>query len=319
MTDADMLAAALELTARGWKVVPAHEAIGGICSCREGGHCKSKGKHPRTAHGFRDGSRDPDQIRAWWRRWPHANIAGLTGTYDGHCVVVLDLDLPRRADDTPPPQLAEAGVTNGFEALAHLAQQAGQPWPATRLHQSWSGAQHAIYRAPLGLNIRSTTSELTWKVDVKAEGGMIMLPPSAINERRYFQRTDSGIPQDVRPLPDWLAERLREKPRILRPVREPVELKGGRSYVARAVENELHLIATCPAGRRNEQLRDSSFNLGQLVGAGLLDLDAIHQDITDAAMQAGIEPTESKAQSTIRRSLAAGSRHPRTIPEKRAS
>jgi hypothetical protein len=310
--------AALDLARRGWRIAPAHECDGGLCTCRDGINCKSKGKHPRTAHGFKDASRDPEQIRTWWRRWPHANIAGATGVYDGHGVVVLDLDKPRRADDQPPPELAAAGVADGIDALGYIAQQAGQEWPATRTHESWSGALHLIFRIPVDVRIRSTTSTLGWKVDVKADGGMIMLPPSSINDRPYFQRTDDGIPQDVRPLPDWLIERLRDKPRPARPAGPPARLTGGRSYVEKAITAELDMIASCTSGR-NDQLAKSAFSLGTLVGAGLVDGDLIHQDITDAAEKAGIDPSEPKAQNTIRRALDAGSRHPRTIPEKKAS
>lgn len=307
---------ALEKAARGWYVGPMHESIGGICSCHEGINCKSKGKHPRTAHGFKDFTRNPDQIRAWWRRWPFANVGGATGEHDGHSVVVLDLDLPKR-NDVAPAELATLGITGGYDSLLRLCAEANQPWPSTRTHQTQSGAMHLIYRAPAGIRIPSTTSVLAWKVDVKADGGMISLPPSTVDERPYFQRTDGDIPQDVRPLPEWLLERVRAKPRPARPTR-PVRLIGGSRYVEAAITAELDAIKHCKSGL-NEQIRNSSFNLGTLVGASLIDRDLIRQDITDAAAEAGVDPGERKAQDTIRRALDAGAQHPRTVPEKRAS
>lgn len=319
MSDMQMVDAALDLAARGWHVGPLHESIGGICTCREGIKCKSKGKHPRTAHGFKDFSRDPEQIRAWWRRDRYANVGGATGEHDGHSVVVLDLDLPKRADDVPPAELAARGITCGANALAVLCEDAGQEWPATRTHESWSGAMHLIFRAPAGIRIPSTTSVLGWKVDVKADKGMITLPPSVIDDRPYFQRTDDGIPQDVRPLPNWLLERIREKPRPPRPAANPSSPASPgvtRAYVSKAIESEWYAVATCKSGR-NDQLARSAYSLGQFVGAGLLDRDAVHQALTEAAERAGIEPTEAKAQNTIRRSIDAGSRHPRSIPERR--
>lgn len=309
-----MLDAALDLARRGWVIGPLHESLGGICSCRDGAHCKSRGKHPRTKHGFKDFTRDPDRIRAWWQRWPHANIGGAT---EASGVVVIDLDIPKRAEDVPPPELAAAGVADGADALAYLAQRAAQPWPQTRTHQSWSGARHLVFRAPPGIEIPSSTSThgLAWLVDVKARGGQIVLPPSEIDERPYVRCSGDGIPQDVRPLPNWLIELLREKPKPPpRPARI-LPVGGARAYVAKVVENELRAVATCLTGR-NDQLAHSSFILGQFVGAGLLDRDATHDAVTQAAEQAGIEPTEGKAQNTIRRCLEAGARHPRTIPER---
>lgn len=309
-----MLDAALDLARRGWVIGPLHESIGGICSCRDGAHCASKGKHPRTAHGFKDFTREPAQIRAWWRRWPHANIGGAT---EASGVVVIDLDLPKRPGDVPPPELAEQGVKDGIDAFGLILKEAGRNWPDTRVHQSWSGAIHLIFRAPKDVVIPSSTSTrgLMWKVDVKARGGQIVLPPSEIDERRYVQRTDPGVTQEVRPLPDWLVERLRERRTPTAPPTRIMPPGGARAYVAKVVENELHSIATCASGR-NDQLAHSAYVLGQFVGAGLLDRDAVHDAITNAALHAGIEPTESKAQNTIRRCLTAGASNPRTIPER---
>src|SRR5262245_40189065 len=73
-----MLAAALEAARRGWPVFPLHQPVGAGCSCGEA-TCSNVGKHPRTAHGFRDATTDRAQIEAWWSRWPDANIGAPTG------------------------------------------------------------------------------------------------------------------------------------------------------------------------------------------------------------------------------------------------
>src|SRR4051812_5364940 len=53
-------------------------------------------KRPLTEHGFKDASRDPDRIRAWWKATPQANIGVPTGlAFD-----VLDVDW-RRSDGSP--------------------------------------------------------------------------------------------------------------------------------------------------------------------------------------------------------------------------
>jgi Bifunctional DNA primase/polymerase, N-terminal len=79
MREADRLTmvlvdAALAYAARGWPVFPLHTPTPAGCSC---GHldCGSIGKHPRTKHGVKDATTDEAQIRAWWKRWPHANMA----------------------------------------------------------------------------------------------------------------------------------------------------------------------------------------------------------------------------------------------------
>lgn len=69
--------AALRYAARGWVAFPLHGIINGRCSCRRA--CPHPAKHPLSRHGLRDGSSDPKLIRAWWDRWPWANIGIATG------------------------------------------------------------------------------------------------------------------------------------------------------------------------------------------------------------------------------------------------
>ena len=86
---ADVLTAALYYASRGWPVFPLHSLRNGVCTCHKGKNCDQKpGKHPRTAHGFKDGSTDPAVIRKWWQRWPDANYGIVTGV--SSIGVVLD-------------------------------------------------------------------------------------------------------------------------------------------------------------------------------------------------------------------------------------
>jgi hypothetical protein len=69
--------AALDYAERhGWPVFP----------CRWRGEGR---KRPLTRRGFLDSSRDPDQIRDWWQRWPEALIGLPTGQATA---VVVDVD-----------------------------------------------------------------------------------------------------------------------------------------------------------------------------------------------------------------------------------
>ena len=57
--------------------------------------CKPN-KRPYVEHGLLDATKDPEQIRAWWTRWPKANVGVATG--DGGLVVVdVDVKGGRRA------------------------------------------------------------------------------------------------------------------------------------------------------------------------------------------------------------------------------
>src|ERR1019366_5905262 len=89
MVFSDSQAAAQWYAKRGLPVFPVHSAPNGACSCGVG-RCKNSGKHPRTAHGFKDATIDAGQIGEWWRKWPNANIAIPTGGISGF--LVLDVD-----------------------------------------------------------------------------------------------------------------------------------------------------------------------------------------------------------------------------------
>jgi len=83
-----LLDTALAYAAAGIAVMPLHtpDPVHG-CSCRDGADCGSPGKHPRLKHGVLDASTDPTRLRAWWRRWPDANVGVATGTILDVCDV----------------------------------------------------------------------------------------------------------------------------------------------------------------------------------------------------------------------------------------
>ena len=108
---------ALSHARRGWYVLPLHSMRNGCCSCNKE-DCASPAKHPRTRHGEKDASIDPNQIRQWWDRWPDANIGIATGPSG---LVVLDNDgeeglalFKQLALDRTETLLAKTGRPKGF-------------------------------------------------------------------------------------------------------------------------------------------------------------------------------------------------------------
>ena len=49
--------------------------------------CVANDKKPLTAHGFKDASTEADTIKAWWARWPRANIGLATKG-----LLIVDID-----------------------------------------------------------------------------------------------------------------------------------------------------------------------------------------------------------------------------------
>jgi Bifunctional DNA primase/polymerase, N-terminal len=84
--------AALDYYHQGWSVVPVAVA----------------GKRALVPWKVWQHSRpDPDQLAAWWRRWPAANLAVVTGRVSG--LVVVDVDVRHGGDRTLAELEAEHG------------------------------------------------------------------------------------------------------------------------------------------------------------------------------------------------------------------
>jgi hypothetical protein len=73
MQRTSLLGVALDYVARGWHVFP----------------CVPRNKKPLVPGGFHAAANDETQIRAWWAKWPDANVGIATGA-SGLCVLDID-------------------------------------------------------------------------------------------------------------------------------------------------------------------------------------------------------------------------------------
>jgi hypothetical protein len=121
--------------------------------------CEPGGKRPLTYNGFWDASTDPRRVEAWWSRWPEANVGIPTGERSG--LLVLDVD-------------PGAG---GPESLAAL-ERTGGPLPRTARTRTGGGGMHVFFRYPEGETVRNSAGRLGPGLDVRGEGGYVVVPPS---------------------------------------------------------------------------------------------------------------------------------------------
>lgn len=183
-SERSFLAYALAYAAYGWPVLPLHSILrSGGCTCGKA-WCKSPGKHPRTPAGKDDASIDPATIRAWWVRWPAANI-GIH--LKGAGLAALDID-PRnggRLEDLP-------------EQLDTLTVRTG------------GGGWHLYVRAP---DLASFPGALSPGIEVKHEGYVVAEPSIHASGRRYeFVDFEVGDPlPPIAAAPLWM---LREDPPV---------------------------------------------------------------------------------------------------------
>ena len=148
--------------------------------------CAPGGKVPITGHGFKDATTDAEQIEAWWQRHPNANIGIPTMG-----LLVIDVD----GADNPWP-----GDPDKAQALAR--------GPVSLTPR---GGRHHIFRQPVGRAWKSSTGSIATKVDTRADGGYIVVPPSVVDGRVYRWAPTLELdcsPHELSEPPEWLSVQL---------------------------------------------------------------------------------------------------------------
>lgn len=245
---------------------------------------RPRGKEPTTANGFKDATTDEATIRAWWKKSPQANIGIPTGAASGWAV--LDFD-PRNGGDAD-------GVIPDRPAL-----------PLTRTTRTGSGGMHRIYQHHPGLTCKTA---LYAGVDLKAEGGYIVAPPSLhpCGERYTWLTTND----DLATLPAWVIEdRGAQSPQEApdwRSAYTPPAHHARQEDAQKWITDALHKAAT--EGSRNA----AGFWLAQqLLDNGIPDPEAA---ILDYAAQTPDKPGDPYTAREAWRSLASAARYPRREP-----
>lgn len=162
--------AALAYRARGWSVIPILRAD----------------KRPALPwQVYQDRPADEDEIRGWFRRWPDANLAIVTGRLSG--LVVLDVDPGHGGDESFRRLVAEHGRL-----------------PATVEARTGGGGRHLYFRHPGG-TVHNKVG-LAPGIDLRGDGGLVVAPPSVHRSGRRYRWLRGCDPAALAPapLPDWL-------------------------------------------------------------------------------------------------------------------
>lgn len=251
--DAPLLAAALSYAARGWPVLPLFGIKKGVCSCQKGKACSHPGKHPRIQGGVKKASRDANTIRAWWKRYPEANIGLAMGSPSG--IIALDVD-----------------GEEGRASLFALEKQ-HEPLPPT-LRAKTGGGEHLYFRDP---NISlSNRVRFAPGLDTRSSGGYVIAPPSLhVSGDSYLWLSSPTL--EPAELPSWLLS-LITLPKNSSPAQlqhqnaQTTQKTRGthrpETYWHKALEGEAQAVADAKEGERTNRLRDAALKLGSLVARG---------------------------------------------------
>lgn len=262
----EVLAEALRLAGEGIRVFPIHSYRTVVeprpdgeprtvprCTCSRPA-CENPAKHPAghlVPHGHNDATTDPLKISSWFKLPPEGAggswVPWNLGVATGRGLVVLDADAKQSRTDLP----------NGLEVLEDWETWTkGTSLPETpRVVQTGSGGLHLWLRVDDGLVVKSRNRVLP-ALDVKADGGYVLVPPSIhVSGGAYQLVVDVEPPSCSSELISWL-----------------VTVKGGRYTTRRSGAGAIvapddydfkRIVAGdgCPAGHRDYFVNDLCFRL----------------------------------------------------------
>lgn len=211
---------------------------------------------------------EPDEIREWWAQWPDANVGIDVGKSK---LAVIDVD--------------------DLDGLKQLEAEVGQ-LPLTLMARTGSGGLHYVYRAP-NVELRNSASKLAPGIDVRGEGGYVVVPPSrTTGDYVWTHKVEPA------PFPPAVLARLAELDR--KPERtERVDLidhsslSGGTNrWGSRVLEGELLKVAFAEEGQRNHILFSSACKVFEAVKGEHIDEAYAFKMLTSAAERIGLEDEE---------------------------
>ncbi len=154
-------------------------------------------------------------IASWWNQWPFARVGIITGKISK--LVVVDID-PRHGGnpnelDLPPTLIASTG----------------------------GGGWHYYYRYPEHMRIKSQ-SDIKKGVDIRAEGGLVVAPPSEHISGKKYEWQDEFDPSMIAPCPDWIIEINKDMAIAPSRIQSASPLIYGRDPLSRALNAPINEV-----------------------------------------------------------------------------
>jgi Bifunctional DNA primase/polymerase, N-terminal/YspA, cpYpsA-related SLOG family len=218
-----------------------------------------------TCHGFYAATTDPHRIQAMLDTVPDGLLAIRTGAASRLVVVDIDPDHGGRLD--PTLMTPTATVATG------------------------GGGWHLYYRHP-DVSVLSRPLPGHPGVDIKADGGYVVAPPSLHPSTRRRYQWVGARPVTEMPPPLHTACRTDPPPRPTTPpaaaADRPVPLRaaGGISHPTALLAAHLGAVTAAPVGRRRTTLYGAARGVARLVAAGAITPADAVAALTDAGRTA---------------------------------
>lgn len=197
-------------------------------------------------HGCKDATKNEDEIVKIFEKYKETNLGVATGAYSG--IVVIDID--------------NKNGGSGEIALEALEAKYGK-LPETVEAFTPSGGRHLIFKAPQGVRIANSTNNLGQYIDVRGDGGYILVSPSFIGGKEYcWEVTHSPFNFPIAELPQWLLALVQETTRDYE-----INLNEKDRIIDHGRRGERLFEIACVA--RNQGLKDQASLFAYLQGVNI--------------------------------------------------
>ncbi|WP_432882581.1 bifunctional DNA primase/polymerase [Kribbella sp. CA-245084] len=275
----DLRSAALAAAGRGWPVFMlgrSKRPVANCDTCHDNPHDPASCGH-LTCHGFYAATTDPDRIAAIVTAVPPGQLAVRTGAVSG--LLVVDVDP------------AHGGNASLDELVAR------QLVPRTLWVRTGSGGAHLYYRHP-GHDMPSRPMPNRPGIDVKADGGYVVLPPSIHHRTGQPYRWGAG-PADVVEMPPALITACLPAAPANSPAPSSSSIRtteaGGISHPDRLLGAHLDAVRHAPEGKRRTTLYGAARGIARMVAAGVVTHADAVAALTDVGQQADQTTREIRA------------------------
>ncbi|MEU4390594.1 bifunctional DNA primase/polymerase [Kribbella sp. NPDC023855] len=284
----EILTPALAAAGRGWPVFMLGRSKRPVANCHD---CRTATDHDPaicghlTCHGFYAATTDPARVAAMVAAVPRGQLAVRTGAVSG--LLVVDVD-PAHGGRTSLLDLQ-------FRRLV----------PRTLWVRTGSWGLHLYYRHP-GQHMPSRPMPGLAGIDIKADGGYVVLPPSVHHRTGRPYAWGDGAATAVEEMPrPLIAACLPPVPaESSTPPTSPATTQpgGGISHPDKLLDAHLDAVRHAPKGRRRTTLYGAARGVARMVAAGVIDQAAAVTALTYVGHQA------AQTDRDIRAAIAGGFR-----------
>lgn len=215
---------------------------------------KRQGKSPLCQNGFKSATMDRVVLQEWNKKFYDCNIGIPTGTINN--IFVVDID-------------GEIGAKS-LIALENIYGKLDAPTVIT------GKGKHLYFKMPENTNIKSSVSKIANHIDIRANGGYVVAPPSVHENGHLYTWENFALNQDFPEAPNWL-----------------ISLISNTEKQHSPVSDVLEEISNAPQGQRNNTLYKRSISLIGRAMRENLNIADIKENIINAAMQSGLSTEEA--------------------------